>query len=122
MTKINNVDNDVMTIAVDMDLVKTRTDRTFSQDTSTAWDPNPEYNAMFLKAQQQYANDIVLVRGHLFLNEVYDALGLSRTDIGAIVGWRKKPEGWVTFGIDKPIADPSIRLEFNIDGPILDLL
>ena len=42
---------------------------------------------MFLRAQQNYWNQMLVARGHVFLNEVYDALGIERTQAGSIVGW-----------------------------------
>lgn len=96
-----------------------------------------EYNLMFLRRQQDYANEILKSRGHLFLNEVYEMLGFPKTKAGQIVGWvynEKNPIGdnYVDFGIYN-IKDESacafvngyeynIILDFNHDGPILDLI
>lgn len=121
MTKIVNIDNYALTLSVDMDVVKEQVTRMYNS-TNRTWSDNPEYNLVFLKAQQAYANDLLTVRGHLFLNEIYDALGYSRTDIGAVVGWRKGSYVvFGTFGVEAEKNDP-IRLEFNVDGPILDLI
>ena len=101
------------------------------------WDKNPEFSLMFLRHQQNYANDILKNRGYLFLNEVYDMLGFPRTKYGQIVGWvydEKKPNGdnFVDFGIydkDNPEKrkfvngyETAIWLDFNVDGNILDLI
>ena len=90
---------------------------------------------MFLRAQQQYANDLLVARGHLFLNEVYDMLGIERTKAGQVVGWiydPKNPNGdnYIDFGIyDVNKAknrdfvngyEPVILLDFNVDGNIWD--
>ncbi len=56
---------------------------------SRNYETNPDYNRMFLKAQQAFANDKLQTRGHLFLNEVLDDLDLPRTPAGQIVGWTK---------------------------------
>lgn len=103
----------------------------------TGWTKDPEYNLMFLKDQQRYANDLLKSRGHLFLNEVYDMLGLPRSTAGAIVGWvydEKNPVGdnFVDFGIydlyDEKKRDfvngyeRSILLDFNVDGEIYKLI
>lgn len=43
--------------------------------------------------------------GHLFLNTVFERLGLPDTDTGAIVGWSCEGTGVVNFGVDK-LIDP----------------
>ena len=68
------------------------------------WSKDPELNLMFLKSQQQYANDKLQARGYLFLNEVYKMLGIPETKAGQIVGWKydiENPTGdnYVDFGI-----------------------
>jgi len=83
------------------------------------------YNWMFLRHQQNWANDILRARGHLFLNEIYTMLGLPRTEIGAVVGWvYKDPNSYVDFGCweEEGLALKSIELNFNVDGPIVDLI
>lgn len=109
----------------------------FFDECCTGWTKDPEYNLMFLKNQQRYANEILKQRGHLFLNEVYDMLTIDRTKAGNIVGWiydEKNPNGdnYVDFGIYNLENDAnrrfvngiekSILLDFNVDGPILDLI
>ena len=46
------------------------------------------YNVTFLRLQQDFLNELLKMRGHVFLNEAYDAIGVKRTSSGAIVGWR----------------------------------
>lgn len=109
----------------------------FFDDGCTGWTKDPEYNLMFLRDQQRYANDLLKSRGHLFLNEVYDMLGIQRTKAGACVGWiydEKNPIGdnFVDFGIYDLYKDKNrdfvngyertILLDFNVDGNILDLI
>ena len=98
---------------------------------------DPEYNLMFLRRQQDWANEVLKSRGHLFLNEVYDMLGIPRTKAGQVVGWvydEKHPNGdnYVDFGIydinnERKRAfvnglEPNILLDFNVDGVIYDLI
>lgn len=101
------------------------------------WEKDPEMNRYFLQQTQNWANDRLRAKGHLFLNEVYDMLGFQRTKAGAQVGWiydEKDPIGdnYVDFGIfdihnpDK-IAfvngeERSILLDFNVDGVILEYI
>ena len=104
-------------------------------DGNTGWEKNPEYSLMFLRAQQQYANDLLRSRKHLFLNEVYDMLGIPRTEAGNVVGWiydEKHPNGdnYVDFGLYDAKKEGSrnflnghenvVVLDFNVDGYILD--
>ena len=106
----------------------------FFEDGCNGWSKNPEFNLMFLKNQQSYANDLLKTRGHLFLNEVYDLLGIPRTQAGNVVGWiydEEHPNGdnFVDFGIyDTNKAknrdfvngyERTILLDFNVDGDIL---
>lgn len=103
----------------------------------TGWTKDPEYNLMFLKDQERYANDRLKAKGSLTLNEVYDMLGIPRTKAGCVVGWiydEKNPVGdnYVDFGIfdiDKPKNrdfvngyERSIWLDFNVDGNIYELM
>ena len=63
------------------------------------WESDPVYNLMYLRQQQRYANDMLINRGHLFLNEVYDMLGLPRTMLGQLLGWSSKTSKIVDFGL-----------------------
>lgn len=109
----------------------------FFDDGCTGWTKDPEYNLMFLKNQQRYANDLLKSRGHLFLNEVYDMLGIPRTKAGQVVGWiydEEYPNGdnFVDFGIydlyNEKARDfvngyeRTILLDFNVDGDIMNLI
>lgn len=99
------------------------------------WTEDPEANLIFLKQQQNYANDRLQSKGYLFLNEVYDMLGIPRTKAGQIVGWiydEDCPVGdnFVDFGIMDYRRECNRRfvnglenvilLDFNVDGNILD--
>lgn len=101
------------------------------------WTKDPEMNLVYLKQQQNWANDKLKAKGFLFLNEVYDMLGFPRTKAGQIVGWvydEENPIGdnFVDFGIynlDNPANirfvngdERSILLDFNVDGNIWDLM
>ena len=109
----------------------------FFDSSSNAWENNAEYNLMFLKAEQNYANDRLKARGYLFLNEVYERLGIPPTKAGQIVGWVYDPDNpnhngdnYVDFGLYNLHKEKTrdfvngyeeaILLDFNVDGPILD--
>lgn len=101
------------------------------------WEKDAEYNLTFLKHQERYANDKLKAKGHLFLNEVYDMLGIPRTRAGQVVGWiydEENPNGdnYVDFGIYDLHNDAkrdfvngkerTILLDFNVDGNIWELM
>jgi hypothetical protein len=104
----------------------------FFDELCSAWQREPEYNNLFLRCQQNYANDLLHSRGHVFLNEVYDMLSMDRSKAGAVVGWvlSKDSDNFIDFGIfngDRPRArdfvngrEGSILLDFNVDGLIYD--
>lgn len=99
-----------------------------------AWEADDDYSMMTLKAQQNYANDLLVSRGHIFLNEVHDLLGIDHTKAGQIVGWVYNPknpvgDNAVDFGIQEVWVDTDdggqerkILLDFNVDGNVLDLI
>lgn len=95
------------------------------------WDKNPTFSMMWLRGQQNYLNDLLHTRGHVFLNEVYDALGFAHTPQGAVLGWLDgEGDDCIDFGLYDPSKDSVRRfvngeenvilLEFNHDGPIWD--
>ena len=90
-----------------------------------------EYNLMFLRRQQDYANEVLKCKGYLFLNDVYAMLGIPKTKAGQVVGWKWNSDGdnYVDFGIydvtdERKRAfvngyERNILLDFNVDGNIL---
>lgn len=111
----------------------------FFDDGCSNWQKDAEHNLWYLKQQQNYANEKLRANGYLFLNEVYDMLGIPRTKAGQIVGWLYKPEdpnfkgdSYVDFGIydiskecNRDFVngyERTILLDFNVDGPIYDLI
>jgi hypothetical protein len=87
---------------------------------------------MFIRSQQNYANDLLNARGHVFLNEVYDMLGIERTSAGAVVGWvRGNGDNEIDFGVLNDLHsgqrfingdERSVLLDFNVDGVVYDLI
>jgi hypothetical protein len=97
------------------------------------WQKEAEYNLYFLKCQQEYHNHMLRARGHVFLNEVYDALGIDRTKEGAVVGWLLgHGDDYIDFGVFSQNTEKTrdfvngregaILLDFNVDGLIYDLI
>lgn len=109
----------------------------FFDEFCTGWTRDAEYNLMFLRQQQNFANEKLKKQGYLFLNDVYAMLGIPKTKAGQIVGWiyeagGKFSDNYVDFGIydlyNEKARDfvngreKSILLDFNVDGNILDLI
>lgn len=98
------------------------------------WDDDADYNMMFLRQTERWANDYLKAHGYLFLNDVYKALGFEPTQTGQIVGWIYDPnnpvgDNYVSFGLDN-VDDEGVRLfidgkessvwlDFNVDGDIM---
>lgn len=110
----------------------------FYDDGCKGWTKDPQKNLTFLKQVQSYANDLLQIRGHLFLNEVYDMLGIPHSSAGQLVGWiydEKNPHGanYVDFGLCNIYREKTrdfvngienvIILDFNVDeGEIYRLI
>lgn len=111
--------------------------RCFAKGFTEHWVDSAEYNLMFLKSIQAWANDKLKLQGYLFLNDVYEALGFEKTAAGQVIGWvydKQNPVGdnFVDFGIYN--VNKKANIEFvhgyekaiwvdpNVDGNILDLM
>lgn len=109
----------------------------FYDDGNTGWQKDPELNLMFLRRQQEWANEKLKAQGYLFLNDVYEMLGIPRSKAGQSVGWIYRPndekfegDSYVDFGIYNVNREanrnfvngyePTILLDFNVDGNILN--
>lgn len=103
------------------------------------WQPQAEYNRTFIMLKQCWANEKLRAKGHLFLNDVYEDLGMEPTPAGQIVGWvlggngkTTAGDGYVDFGLFNPQTEEildfmrgeegSVWLDFNVDGPVWDLI
>lgn len=89
--------------------------QTFDQ-TNRNWTETPEHNLLFLKTVQNQMNSLLHTRGHVFLNEVYDALGFKRTTEGALKGWLSDTS--IEFMISE--MDDGYFVDFNVQGVIYD--
>lgn len=108
--------------------------RLFDEINSKQWSAEEGYNLIFVRQQQNWANDMFNARGHIMLNEVYDLLGLSRTEAGFHVGWvlgYNPDENYVDFGLDVDTEaarafrngyEPNVWLDFNVQGPVTHLI
>lgn len=97
---------------------------------SAYWQKSPEMNRVFLQLMQHQANERLKAYGHVFLNEVYESIGLPKTPAGQIVGWIRfsdKGDNYVDFcmydAVNAKIPyDRSVWLDFNVDGPVFELI
>lgn len=55
------------------------------------WRDDPASNYLFLKGVQTHMDNLLQVRGHVFLSEVYDALRIPRTADSIVNGWVYRP-------------------------------
>lgn len=101
-------------------------------ETNLNWHRDPKVNYLFLKGVQRHMNNLLGIRGHVLINDVYDALGFERTGAGCIYGWHfgyKIEVPQVDFGIFESTRKSSIRfldgetaevkLRFNPQGIII---
>lgn len=92
----------------------------------TGWTKDKDHNLMFLKIQENYANELLKSRGWLFLRDVYQMLGIPITKESCIVGWiyeenNQIGDNFVIFDIQVDDS-PNIVLDFNVDGSIIERL
>lgn len=101
----------------------------FFDEASPSWQKNAELNRIFVQAQQNYCNHLLHARGHVFLNEVYDMLGIPRSKAGQMVGWvlAQGGDNFIDFGMYEAAnsefingGERNILLDFNVDGVIYD--
>jgi len=98
------------------------------------WSQVPHQNQMFLASQMTYANMQLRAKGRVYLNDVYDMLGLERSEEGQVVGWVDNSENgdsYIDFGVWNGSMfegmewvtgnSDAIMLDFNVDGVVLDL-
>lgn len=107
--------------------------RVFAQDTSSEWENDLGMNKHFIACQQRFAQQKLNRDGYYYLNDAYEMLGMSKSDIGQVVGWKVEilPDGTrsvptIDFGIDKPLPDDwkynanrEVFLDFNCQGLIV---
>ena len=109
----------------------------FFDEGCKGWEDDPDFNLLTVRECEKFANRKLKTNGYLFLNDVYDMLGIQRTRAGQVVGWiydKDHPNGdnHVDFGIYNSNIEANrncvngyekvILLDFNVDGNILDLI
>lgn len=110
----------------------------FDEDTSANYEPSDWKNSRFLHDVQAAMNRQLQYKGHVFLNDVFDALGLPETPAGCQLGWLRggpnENTKFIDFGLDlntdkvtrarinETVGKNAVLLDFNIDGVIWNLL
>lgn len=116
----------------------------YFDEASAHWSNSPDQNKFFLECVQNMLNDRLHSVGIVTLNEAYDALDFDRCEDGQMVGWYYDPElvnpetgkyegdgdGYIDFHIFNGLKEanrlfvngyePSILLDFNVDGYVAD--
>lgn len=103
----------------------------FNSETAKMWSRVPGANGNFLSYTRDYFQNILDTRGHVFLNEVLDALGMEHTEAGSLTGWIKghgddvinfgtlelnsQEDLWDSYDVNSGI---DIVLDFNVCGAI----
>ena len=103
----------------------------FFDESSVNWCKDPINNLAFVRGVEKMCNDILHSKGHIFLNNAYEMLGLETSAAGQFVGWALdgNGDGTVDFGIYEPNNQRFINgfeqvvlLDFNVDGRIHDIV
>lgn len=93
----------------------------YNDATSTMWSRDPDINLLVVKNVENRMNDRLRAEGYVFLNEVYEALGIERSPAGQFVGWSFLVLGDNKIKIDiEDRGDAIFALDFNVDGVIID--
>lgn len=121
--------NGVMEQIKTVDVNKISPHSKFFDEGNPNFQKNAELNRIFIQCQQNYANQLLQARGYLFLNDVYDMLGIERSQAGQVVGWFLNGDGdnFVDFGIFEAHNaafvngyERNLLLDFNVDGVIIN--
>jgi len=108
--------------------------RPFFDEANQNWTRDPVANYLFLKGVQAHMNRKLQVNGYVFLSDVYAALDLPLVKEAIVTGWLYNGEGdgYIDFGfmteqtpqatMFRNGAERTVRLNFNVDGVIWDLI
>lgn len=94
----------------------------YYEHSSRNWSPDPHINSLFIRTCLNFLQDRLKAQGYLFLNEIYDQLGLARTSQGQLVGWiyadcKPDEEIWAS---DSDSEEEFITLTFRTQGVMYD--
>lgn len=103
---------------------------------NTGYTKDAGKNKVFLIQMQNWWNDKLKAEGVVTLNQVLSSLGFQQTQDGLVVGWiydknNEKGDNFIDFGMFEATKncdrfneglEPSIWLDFNVDGNIYELM
>lgn len=102
----------------------------FGRGTSMKWSPDSLSNLNTIRSAEEWGNRQLEIKGHLFLNDILDYIGLDKVPWGQLVGWLRGSERGDNFvrilaaedrraiELDDDCWKKPIFLEFNCDGAI----
>ena len=112
--------------------------RWFTEETTENYRDSQFENMRFREAVEIAMNERLQQKGPLFLNDVYEALGMDETPLGCQLGWihRRGSDrtSYVDFGIGMntdaevverahgAVSSHALLLDFNVDGVIWNLI
>lgn len=98
---------------------------------SIHWTADVMQNLIFLRSCEYRANEELLLKGYVTINEIYDMIGLEKVDKGDHIGWVFYPDSEdkilcnsglykerICFDIHSSscLNNPNVSLSFNIDS------
>lgn len=87
------------------------------------WAEDDLWNQMFIRQVLAHFEKKLRVRGFVFLNDVYDELGLPMTKQGFISGWLyDENDKSILWDISEPNSEGEIKITFISRKDILDVL
>lgn len=101
----------------------------FSEETSLEYNvENPFYNEVLIRSQEAYWNDVLFIKGYVFLSDVKRALGLKIMPSDVITGWILDPKNPKSHDplkvnvVKRDETEDELILDFNTDGVIWNLI
>ena len=76
---------------------------------STNWENNIEWDLLYVKTQSHYMLDFYMIKGYLYLNTIYENLGLAWNPEEDNVCWIYKRDG-------------ELKIEFSYDAKARNII
>lgn len=82
-------------------------------ESSRHWEQNFDWNILFVKTQMRYFQDLYRVRGYLYLNTIYECLGLAWNPEKENKCWIYKKNGDLKMGLGSNATTLSLVLHIS---------